>query len=377
VAKTDRAETKGPQRLIDALAEKGGPGLILQGIIFLVVWGPLGLLLFEFFDLLGSPKDFSGLSWRESLIAPITSIFAALIYLFVAYQVTMKVLTSIIPTIRAEAEAAALMSGELGGRIVTAAGTVRVLAIGSQAAETRIKQIMRALLERYQTVVGFEGVRANIFTLREDGWLRIQGEFHLNMKGGTPDDQELSISIPNGLLSSGRAFKYSRPILSLKGDDGRWPYPCDTESAPPRLQQELAKVHKDLKWITSMPIPYQVRPFELVSGVLNVDGLESLPSTAQLRPLLADLSTAAALIGMLNRSTGIFSGGYGKPSEPPDLDKEQLREHLINPDEFDPASCPEPTRDFVLALSRIQGLEFFASISPAETANYIREQLGT
>jgi hypothetical protein len=335
------------------------------------------LLLFEFFDLLGSPKDFSGLSWRESLIAPITSIFAALIYLFVAYQVTMKVLTSIIPTIRAEAEAAALMSGELGGRIVTAAGTVRVLAIGSQAAETRIKQIMRALLERYQTVVGFEGVRANIFTLREDGWLRIQGEFHLNMKGGTPDDQELSISIPNGLLSSGRAFKYSRPILSLKGDDGRWPYPCDTESAPPRLQQELAKVHKDLKWITSMPIPYQVRPFELVSGVLNVDGLESLPSTAQLRPLLADLSTAAALIGMLNRSTGIFSGGYGKPSEPPDLDKEQLREHLINPDEFDPASCPEPTRDFVLALSRIQGLEFFASISPAETANYIREQLGT
>jgi len=126
-----------------------------------------------------------------------------------------------------------------------------------------------------------------------------------------------------------------------------------------------------------MPIPYQVKPFELVSGVLNVDGLEGKPTTKELQALLADLSTAAALIGVLNRSTGFLDGKYSVPSEPSDTDKDQLKGYLIDPEDFDPGSCPEPSIEFVQALSNIRGLEFFRRISPAEVANFLRGQLGS
>ena len=360
--------------LVQALAEKGTPGIILLGIIFLYIWAPVGIIAFRFFDLVGLAKDLLAIPLAGPLTMLVVALFGAG-YLWLAYRITAKILGMMIPTIRAEAEAAVLLAEAFGGPSITKTGLPTRVAIDPHRATVRTKQIMRALLEQARNVLGFELVRCNIFTLREDHKLKIAGDFHINMKGGTPDNQELTIAIPNGYLSSGRAYKYSRPILSVKGKDGSWPYAYDLNSFAPELQTEVSKAHPDLVWIVSMPIPYQVKPFELVSGVLNVDGLEGQPTTKELQALLADQSTAAALIGVLNRNTGFLHGEYSIPSEPSDADKEQLRGHLIDPEIFDPASCPEPSIEFVQALSNIGGLEFLQRISPAEVASFLREQL--
>ena len=362
--------------LVQALAEKGTPGIILLAIIFLSIWAPVGIIVFRFFDLVGLAKDLLAIPLAGPLTMLVIALFGAG-YVWLAYRITAKILGMMIPTIRAEAEAAVLLAGAFGGPSITKAGLPTRVAIDPHRATVRTKQIMRALLGQVRNVLGFELVRCNIFTLREDHKLRIAGEFHIDMKGNTPENRELTIAIPNGYLSSGRAYKYSRPILSVKDKDGSWPYANDLGSCDTELSAEVSKAHPALVWIVSMPIPYQVKPCELVSGVLNVDGLEGQPTTKELQALLADQSTAAALIGVLNRNTGFLDGEYSTPSEPSDADKEQLREHLIDPEVFDPASCPEPSIEFVQALSNIGGLEFLRRISPTEVAIFLRDRLSS
>lgn len=370
-AKPDKSSTDKIANLANALAEKGPPGIILLAIIFLTIWLPVWPIIWKFFEFIGTAKDFSQINGLVAATLAVVTIGGLGVgYVFMAYRLTCSIMQSIIPTIKAEAEATHLMSGAFGGRVVTSSGAWQTLAIDPAGAQARTKQIMTALLERAKTVVSVERVRANIFILREDGRLHISDSLHINMRGGTLNDTELTISIPTGHLSSGRAFAYFRPVLSIK-KDGVWPYASDAAA----LQQELQKTHQDLKWIVSMPIPYQVQPFKLTSGVLNIDGLEGQPSTQQLRALYTDLSTAAALIGVLNRSTGFLGGNYSKPSQPSDTEQETLKDFLISPEEFDPALCPEPSKDFVLALSNIAGLEFLKQISPLEVAVWLRAQL--
>lgn len=274
MAELDPGTPRQTQSLVSALAEKGTPGLVLLGIVFLTVWGPITGPIVAIFTLIGEPKGYSELSLRASLIAPTAIVLIFLAYLVSASWITFRILASIVPTIRAEAGATSRLSREFGGRIVTSMGTMETLAVDARSATRRAQQIMRVLIERYEEVLELQRVRTNIFTLREDHWLQIEPEFQINML----DAPDFSIAIPNGLLSSGRAFKYSRPVLSIKRPDGTWPYEHDLNRADvaERLTTELAKVHPDLKWITSMPIPYQVKPFELVCGSLNVDGLEPI-----------------------------------------------------------------------------------------------------
>lgn len=277
-----------------------------------------------------------------------------------------------IPAIRAEAESIKLLQQAFGGRVSTSPDTWEFRDIGKKSAEDRTKRIMRVLLEHAQDVLQVELVRSNIFTLCEDGRLRILNSFHLNMEGCMVAEHELEIRIPDGFLSSGWAHKYFRPVLSMK-KDGEWPHTEDSKE----LQQEIAKAHPDLQWILSMPIPYKVKPFKLVCGVLNIDGLGNTPSKEQIMVLLADLSTTVGLISVLNRGTGFLEGVYSRPSEPDPEEKEQLKDLIIdiNPQEFDPATCPEPSKEFVQALSCIQGLEFFAKLSPTEVASFLKKQL--
>jgi hypothetical protein len=368
------------QTLVDALAEKGTPGLILLGIIFVVVWSPVWPLGYKLFDFLGKAKDFSG----SSGLAPvgISGLVGALLvgYIFMAYRLSTGITQTIIPTIRAEAEAATLMSQALGGRIITASGTWQTLAIDLQGAQTRARQIMAALVERAKSVLGYdyaENIRSNIFTLNLDGKLKILGNFHVHMKDRTPGDKELQISIPYGYLTTGMAFKYFWPVLSVKDASGNWPYSFVSSDAAHKslLEAEVQKAHPNLKWVISMPIPHRVQPFKMACGTLNLDGLEKTPEGNQLFGLLADLSTAAALIGVLNRGTGFLDGLCAKPGEPSDREKELLRNYLISPEQFDPGSCPEPSREFVQALGAIKGLEFFGRISETEIASWLRDQL--
>lgn len=375
MSKTEKTSPNKVNTLVNALAERGTPGIILLAIIFLTIWAPVGFIVFKFFSFLGVAKDFSEISLAGPLLGTVLVALLGSAYVFVAYLLTSKIMSAMIPTIRAEAEAARLISEALGGRVMTYAGTMQNLAVDRRSAETRTKQIMRVLLERAKSVLKLELVRSNIFTLREDGKLRMLEGFHLNMQGSLAGENELSIAIPSGLLSSGRAYKYFRPVLSLKNQEGKWPYATDTDGNVPELTHEVQKAHPDLKWIISMPIPYQVQPFKLVSGVLNIDGLGITPNKDQMLELLTDMSTATALIAVLNRSTGFLKGEYSISSDPSSTEQEDLRGFLIDPEDFDPACCPEPSRDFVLALGHIRGLEFFARISPAEVASFLRDQL--
>lgn len=375
--KADITSSNRINTLVNALAEKGTPGIILLGIIFLTIWTPVGFIVYKFFDFIGLAKDFPEITSAGPILGIVIVGLLGAAYIYVAYLLTSKIMTAMIPTIKAEAEAAKLMSEAIGGRVMTYAGTIQTLAVDQRGAETRTKQIMKVLLDRAKSLLRLELVRTNIFTLHEDGKLRILEGFHVNMQGPMAGENELSIAIPSGLLSSGRAYRYFRPVLSLKSPDGKWPYASDTESTTPDIIAEVQKAHPDLKWIISMPIPYQVQPFKLVGGVLNIDGLGTTPNKDQMRELLTDMSTAATLIAVLNRSTGFLRGEYTISSEPSSTEQEDLKGFLIAPEEFDPACCPEPSSEFVTALGHIKGLEFFTRISPAEIANYLRDQLAS
>jgi len=374
--KADISSSSGVNTLVNALAEKGTPGLILLAIIFLTIWTPVGFIVYKFFDFIGLARDFPGITAGPIIGVIVVGLLGGA-YVYAAYLLTSKIMTAMIPTIKAEAEAAKLMSEAIGGRVMTYAGTIQTLAVDQHGAKTRTKQIMKVLLNRARSLLRVEQVRTNIFTLHEDGKLRILEGFHVNMEGPMVAENELSIAIPSGCLSSGRAYKYFRPVLSLKSADGKWPYSSDVESPAHDLVDEVQKAHRDLKWIISMPIPYQVQPFKLVSGVLNIDGLGTTPNKDQMRELLTDMSAAAALIAILNRSTGFLRGEYTISLEPSKTEQEDFKDFLIAPEEFDPACCPEPSNEFVAALGRIRGLEFFARISPAEIANYLRDQLAS
>jgi hypothetical protein len=358
--------------LVKALAEKGTPGIILLAIIFLPIWVPVAFIFHWFFDFLGAAKDFPALSTGGPLFATVIVGILCIAYISVACFLTLKIIGAMIPTIKAEAEAAKLLQNAFGGRVITSAGTVATLAVDKLSAERRTKQIMEVLLGRAKSVLRVERVRSNIFTLNEDGRLRILDDFHLNMLA-ISNKNELTIAIPNGLLSSGRAYKYYRPVLSIKSEKGDWPYADDYDRS--ELKSELQKAHPDLKWIISMPIPCEVKPFKLVSGVLNIDGFDPSPNRDQMLKLLPDMSTAAALIAVLNRSTGFLKGLYITPSVPSSTEQERFKDHLINPEDFNPAFCPEPSSDFVRALAHVQGLEFFDRISAIEVASFLRNQL--
>lgn len=361
--------------LVTALAQKGKPGILLLAIIFLTIWSPAGIMVYLFFDFLGEAKDFANISIGSGPIiaTAIVGILGA-VYIYIAYRLTIRIISVMIPTIRAEAEVA--LAQAFQGRLMTSSGRWDFMNVDKEEAQTRVKQIMKALLDHIQSVLQVELVRSNIFTLREDGRLRILDDFHLNMDGPMGTEKELTISIPNGFLSTGWAYKYYRPTLSLKLKSG-WPYTSEEEQLKNEIASEVDKVHKKLVWIISMPIPYKVKPFKLVAGVLNIDGLAEAPSEKHIVKFLNDFSTAVALISVLNRGTGLLDGVYSIPSKPDPSVREQLKDIIedINPGDFDPATCPEPTRKFVEQLSHVPGLEFFARLSPSDVSSFLRDQL--
>lgn len=357
--------------LVTALAQKGKPGIVLLAIIFLTIWSPAGLMVYLFFDFLGAAKDFSNISIGSGpvIATAIVGILGA-VYIYIAYRLTMRIISMMIPTIKAEAEVA--LAQAFQGRVMTSSGKWDFMNVDKEEAQTRVKQIMKALLDHIENVLQVGLLRANIFTLREDGRLRILDDFHLNMVA----EKELTISIPNGFLSTGWAYKYYRPTLSLKLKSG-WPYTSEEEQLKKEIALEVDKVDKKLVWIISMPIPYKVKPFKLVAGVLNIDGLAEAPSEKHIVKFLNDFSTAVALISVLNRGTGLLDGVYSIPSKPDPSVREQLKDIIedINPGDFDPATCPEPTRKFVEQLSHVPGLEFFAWLSPSDVSSFLRDQL--
>lgn len=377
--------------VVKAFADKGTPAIFLLFLIVVAIWLPVEFFIdFSFKYFINSATSQNTTTWYVLLIflIPLGALAACACFL------TYMILKSIGPTLKAEAEAQALLSQAFGGRVSTSTGHMAIKQLPRETAKRRISQIMKTLIRRAidELSVDQAQVRANIFKAKNETWLNIANGFHENMKVEAPNKDELKIEILNGHLSTGTAYKYSLPILSIKKAGGNWSHmPAYEDLAHhhlniqkedfEKLKTELDKAHPNLKWIISMPIPFQVQPFKIVCGVINLDGLSSTPHRDQLINLLADVAVAAALIGVINRSTDILESQCHRIDK--DLSVESIKEkclvleeeYQIPPDEFDPADCPEPTEKFKDALGKIRGMEFFKKISTTEVAEFLREQL--
>ena len=371
--------------LITALADKGTPGLILLALVLIAIWIVPTVLIFKLTALLDLAVAKSHpVPFFVGLAGVVTAVT------FLAYFMTRAaVVQSIAPVLRAEAEAGQLMPHAFGGTVVTLSGDLTVEQLPAVIAKRRIRRILETLVYHASTVLDVtdrEMVRGNIIVADDSQWMHISQDYHVNMK----NKKELGIEIPVGYYSSGTAYKYFHPVLSVKKKQPNgpdiWPYDPDDNHIDSekidrsRIEKVLKSIDVDLRWIISMPIPIQVRPYNLVCGVLNIDGLSPDIFRDQLKILLRDAANAAALIGIINRTSGVLEGQcYRPPNERPKklpgVKESQLPEFLIEPTEFDPADCPEPTEEFKNQLSKVVGLEFLRDISTTQVAHFLREQL--
>jgi hypothetical protein len=369
------------QTLAAALADKGTGGLILLGFISLAGWiATLTFIGLMFGHIPTFKPPYEDGAWIQYTYLGFM-VAATLALALLSYRITVMVLTSIPGTIRAEAEAKSLTTA-FGGRVGAADGSIALTRLPPHQARRRIREIVAALVAHSSRHLGAAptDVRGNIFTSTDGIWLSIADNFHVNMH----DANELQLKILNGFYSTGTAFKYARATLSVRYGD-EWQYRPDPEALRKRgfdielmaqAEQEVRKADPDLSWIISMPIPYQVNPFSLTCGVLNVDGLRRALHRDQLKALLADAATGAALIGVINRTTDIFKSVCERPDESVvETNTVLAKEFDIPASEFDPAECPEPSLEFTETLARIKGLEFLRRLTTSDLALFLREQL--
>ncbi len=384
------------QSLASALSEKGTPGVILLGIIFFVIWMVPTIFTIGIFITIPTEVDIQKTYFWLFGFYLIVLIIGLFVVIYVSYKLSRVVIQSITPILTLESGSTTIMPSAFGGKVSTLSGKLIVSKLDSDTAKKRIIKIMEALIFRVAEGLEIRNtklIRSNIFIYEGDLWLKIADNFYINMDDGTP---EMTIKIPNGGLASGTTFRYFLPGLSVleKSEEGDnvWKYRPGKDSPIihslinkkqfiDEVNKEMMKINPNLRWAISMPIPHQVQPFKIASGVLNIDGLEKKDIVReQLLKLLSDTACAAALIGVINRTTDVLGGQCQRQVN---IEKEfgdthqttLVKKYTIDPSDFDPANCPEPTKAFINAVARIDGLEFFKDISPTEVSEYVREQL--
>lgn len=122
-------------------------------------------------------------------------------------------------------------------------------------------------------------VRANLFELMssDKDRLKILPDMTVNM-GNRP--QELTVSMPVGQGSSGRAYSLKAPNIATFSDGWGESAIADGE--------ELRKVDRDLRWIISVPVFGEDRSAAPLM-IMNVDGLHAARTESQLRQALTHL----------------------------------------------------------------------------------------
>jgi len=138
--------------------------------------------------------------------------------------------------------------------------------------------------------VGAASVRSNLFALDTDGRLRIVPELTYNMKRA----DELTISMPIGYGSNGRAYKSKKPNYALFETD--WDVNAIEE-------EELAKVDPALRWIISVPILGKSR---VPIWIFNIDGMEGRDET-HLRQVLSEVLYWVEVVSLI--AMRVESGG--------------------------------------------------------------------
>jgi hypothetical protein len=152
--------------------------------------------------------------------------------------------------------------------------------------EGRVLFCLRGICRSAERILNVEQkyLRSNVFRKSNDGLLRIVPGWHYNM-----DDRpaELGIAIPEGSGSTGSSYRQRAPVIArAKGGWG-----THTLSSA-----EMAKIHPELQWIVSVPIPKPNGGGEIL-GILNADGLHEDLKVDQLRPLQEELMFWAGQIG--------------------------------------------------------------------------------
>lgn len=379
---------KSIESLAQGLVQKGTPGLILLALMFLVTWAPLLLVLDKVVDVmkLFASQFTAGL---PAVILPAFVLLAVLLLpLFVSYKLCQAIIGNVVPIINAEASARSLTT-VFGGRIISSNGDIGLAGLTRRQAETLTKRILKALTLRISVLAGAgkTEIRANVFvTDRKSGyWMKIFEKLTVNMDG-SPD---IDIKILSRFYSTGTAFAFGRAVFSQPAQEAgkaSWPYKPQpgslinpySEEILKEQDNEIAKGHPNLQWIVSMPIPYQVTPFAMTCGVLNIDrvGAVATLEPSVLQEILKDVAICAALIGVMNKASDFLEGHCLRPLNPTSISGvDQLDEvYKIAWDEFNPSFCPEPSPELMANLSALSGLEFFSGVSPTEVAEFLRVQ---
>lgn len=366
--------------LLDALIQRSGPALLALIFILLFLIRPL-ITLFD--SLMQAGIDSNQLMVKLPLFIAAASIFV----IFSIFAIRN------IPILqKSDADYALKLRGVFGGVTTDSSGSPVPLGLSENRAITLTNKILQAIGQRAINL-GFENVRANIFhleitTTTINKWcaeLVPDLRFSYNMEWSVHSGED-QIRIPFGVGSSGMSFKYARPVFCFKKPDNSWQHMGEGKAADDYLKTQLSKVHTDLKWILSMPVPSRLSPRYTLKGIINVDCLGKVwdeKKAELLKELAIDVSVAAALVGLLNKSSGHLHGLENELMDKNDLDDEMLKagdqEVLsrieLDPNDFDPRDCPVPSADFVNLLAGKAGLGGLAKLAPQDISDYLKRQL--
>jgi hypothetical protein len=366
--------------LLDALIQRSGPALLALIFILLLLIRPL-IVLFD--ALMQGGADNEQLMVKLPLFIVVASIFV----IFSIFAIRN------IPILqKSDADYALKLRGVFGGVTTDSSGSPVPLGLSENRAITLTNKILQAIGQRAVNL-GFENVRANIFhlevtTTSDNRWcaeLTPDLRFSYNMEWGIHSNED-QIRIPFGVGSSGMSFKYARPVFCFKKADGSWQHMDEGKPADEYLKTQLSKVHTDLKWILSMPVPSRLSPRYILKGIINVDCIGrpwDEKKAELLKELAIDVSVAAALVGLLNKSSGHLHGLENELMDKSDLDDEVLKagdqEVLsrieLDPNDFDPRDCPAPSVDFVNLLAGKAGLGGLTKLAPQDISDYLKRQL--
>jgi len=128
-------------------------------------------------------------------------------------------------------------------------------------------------------------VRSNLFEKSDNDRVCIIRALTFNMNR----EEELTISLPVGIGSTGRCFETGQPNIAIFSED----WGKDNMEEP-----EFRKMHPDLRWVISVPVSATERDLR-PKWVLNVDGLQTRKEDYELRGALGQIFGWSQMVSLV------------------------------------------------------------------------------